>query len=70
MKTNRMERAEQPQSCPECGKTPVATILYGMPAYSQELKRDMKAGRITLGGCCVSGDDPEWECTHCGLQIF
>ena len=70
MKSNRIERAEKPQSCPECGKAPLATILYGMPAFDQELEREMKEGRVTLGGCCIGDDDPVWECTGCGLPIF
>lgn len=70
MKSNRIECATKPQSCPECGKAPLATILYGMPAFDQELEQEMKKGRVTLGGCCISYDDPVWECTGCGLQIF
>jgi hypothetical protein len=41
-----------------------------MPAFDEELERKMNEGRITLGGCCVSDDDPAWEYTHCGLKIF
>ncbi len=40
-KSRRIEHAEKPQRCPECGKAPVATILYGMPAFSRKLERDI-----------------------------
>lgn len=68
--STRVERAQKPRKCPECGQAPLASILYGMPAFDEELEQKMNEGRITLGGCCVSDDDPSWECTHCGLKIF
>ena len=68
--STRVERAQKPRKCPECGQAPLASILYGMPAFDEELERKMNEGRITLGDCCVSDDDPAWECTHCGLKIF
>lgn len=68
--STRVERAQKPRKCPECGQAPLASILYGMPAFDEEIERKMNEGRITLGGCCVSDDDPVWECTHCGLKIF
>lgn len=68
--STRVERAQKPRKCPECGQAPLASILYGMPAFDEELERKMNEGRITLDGCCVSDDDPAWECAHCGLKIF
>ena len=68
--SGRVERAQKPRKCPQCGQAPLASILYGMPAFDGELEREMKEGRITLGGCGVSEDDPAWECTHCGLKVF
>jgi len=69
-KSTRVERAQKPRKCPKCGQAPLARILYGMPAFDEELERKIEEGRITLGGCCVSDDDPTWECSHCGLKIF
>lgn len=68
--STRVERTRKPRKCPKCKQTPLASILYGMPAFNEELKRKMDEGTITLGGCCISNDDPAWECTHCGLKIF
>ncbi len=69
-RSSRIERVQKPRKCPECGQVPLASVLYGMPAFDEELERKMKEGKITLGGCCISLDDPAWECTHCGLKIF
>lgn len=66
----RVECGQKPDECPECGRAPLACILYGLPAFDEELERDMAEGRVVLGGCCISGDDPAWQCTHCGLEIF
>ncbi len=48
----------------------MASILYGMPTFSEKLQRELDEGRTTLGGCCVSEDDPAWECSQCGVKIF
>lgn len=68
--TPRIERSEKPDECPNCGHTPVAEILWGMPAYSEQLRAEEQAGRIVFGGCCVSDDDPEWECAKCHQHIY
>ena len=66
----RIERTCKPRKCPACASGPVETILYGMPAFSEELRRDLDEGRITLGGCIVSDDDPRWKCAACGQPIW
>lgn len=70
MGSERIEKKQKPKRCPVCGASPVASILYGMPAITPELKQKLKEGRITLGGCCISDDDPRWECTSCGIKIY
>ena len=25
---------------------------------------------IVLGGCCITGNDPQKECAHCGFQFL
>jgi hypothetical protein len=40
------------------------------PAYSAELEADMKAGRIAIGGCELTGDDPAWKCMECETGIY
>lgn len=65
------QREKKPQrpkrTCPKCGSDKVARILYGLVAYD-DVKNDLKAGRITLGGCCVTDESPAWECTQCGKK--
>ena len=36
-----------------------------MPFYSEEFQRDVYYGRIALGGCCITDDDPMWKCVEC-----
>jgi ribosomal protein L37AE/L43A len=66
----RYEYLKKPAKCPECGSTHVAKILYGLPTFSEKLEAEMKAGRITLGGCCVTNDDPVWQCADCNVIIY
>ena len=60
----------KPDKCPHCGSNRIANILYGYPAYSEELEADRASGRITLGGCYVSNDDPVWQCADCRIKIY
>ncbi len=62
--------AKKPRACPSCGHTPIASIMYGMPALSDTLNRDLNEGRIVLGGCCVSDDDPSWACSACNKVFY
>ena len=51
--------------CPRCGSVDTAEILYGLPAFDDELAALLDAGRIHLGGCCRSGFDPRYYCNTC-----
>lgn len=55
--------------CPQCGSLNVAEILWGMPAYDEELERRLANGSIVLGGCCISPADPDWHCNDCGCEF-
>ena len=70
MAEERIERESKPEKCPQCGCTPVAEILYGFPDFSGDLEQQLDTNEIVLGGCCISGDDPEWQCPRCFLGIF
>jgi hypothetical protein len=52
--------------CPRCGSLRVAEILYGTPAHSRRLERDVSAGRVVLAGCLVTDDAPARQCADCG----
>lgn len=51
--------------CPRCGSINTARILYGMPAMDEELERKINAGKIYIGGCCITGFDEKYYCNAC-----
>ncbi len=59
----------RPRKCPRCGSERIAEILYGMPDLSGELRLDLEAGRVVLGGCEVTGNDPRWRCIRCSYEM-
>lgn len=66
----RYKYAEKPEKCPACGSSKVADVIYGYLDYSDELQSQLDQGKIILGGCCVTNDDPEWQCSECGVDIY
>jgi hypothetical protein len=60
----------KPRKCPQCGSAKIADILYGLPIFSPELEKELKDGKIELGGCCISDDDPIWRCVDCETDIY
>lgn len=57
------------RKCPKCGSNNVAEILYGLPDFSDEMLQALKDGKIVCGGCCISGNDPEYRCNKCGYEF-
>ena len=57
------------RKCPRCGSRDVAEYLWGMPAFSEQLEKDMADHKIILGGCCVTGNDPSAHCNACGKDF-
>ena len=57
------EEREAPK-CPSCGSSKVVPIVYGMPG--SELAEAYERGEVELGGCVITGDDPQWRCKGCG----
>jgi hypothetical protein len=35
-----------------------------------EAFEEAQAGKIVLGGCEVTDDDPSWQCLDCDTKIF
>ena len=59
------------RKCPKCGHAPMSVILYGMPNLSSEkLRRDIDAGKVSFGGCCVSPGAPKWRCDNCDQDFY
>jgi hypothetical protein len=40
-----------------------------MPDFTEKLERDLKAGRVHLGGCSVTGSDPNYYCNDCEIEF-
>ena len=57
------------KQCPRCGSRDVAEYRFGMPVFSGELMDQIKKKEIKLGGCCVSGNDPQYHCNACRLDF-
>ena len=51
------------KKCPACASLNVINILYGMP--NEEAFLAAEKGEIKLGGCVISGFDPEYYCKDC-----
>lgn len=65
MTTKRREESAKP--CPRCGSLEIVPIMYGLPG--PEMMEAANQGRIALGGCCVTDDDPQKECKACGTRF-
>ncbi len=57
------------RKCPRCGSSDVAEYLWGLPAFSEQLEKDMADHKIILGGCCITGNDPSAHCNTCGKDF-
>ena len=67
----RYEYVRKPRKCPSCGAASVARILYGFPDMSsEELRDDLDAGRVVLGGCALLGVEPDWQCVSCEVVMY
>ncbi len=52
--------------CPSCKAKAGVEIVYGYPV-GKALDMEQR-GEIALGGCCVTGDDPDRACNACGYK--
>ena len=51
--------------CPHCGSENVSYIMYGLPAYSEELQRQLEEKEVILGGCMITPLSEQWYCQDC-----
>jgi len=54
--------------CPKCDSSSVAEILWGYYTDVNSLEDALEKKEIVLGGCCVTDNDPKWECNECSHQ--
>ncbi|PAA74849.1 hypothetical protein BOX15_Mlig009883g3, partial [Macrostomum lignano] len=69
----QQQSAESDEACPQCGhqlnadSSVIVPIVYGRP--SSELMASAEAGRVKLGGCCISPDSPTLHCKKCDVSF-
>jgi hypothetical protein len=68
--TKEYTSESEPLICPECGSERIATYLYGKVFDDPELSKDIKDGKIVLGGCILMRVNPKWQCTDCLIKIY
>ena len=61
------EVVAKPANCPFCGGN-IVPIIYGEP--NEETFEKAEKGEVKLGGCCLSGADPQWACAECGQEFL
>ena len=54
---------DKPGKCPNCGSHKTVLILYGYP--TEGALGEAQQGKIELGGCVITGNDPKEHCTEC-----
>ncbi len=52
--------------CPQCGAEGARPIAYGFPDDS--LMAAAERGEVTLGGCTIEPNAPDWRCRSCGAE--
>ena len=55
-------------TCPTCKKAKLVPIVYGLP--TSDVAEREGARQIVLGGCCVTGNEPELECLGCEARFM
>jgi hypothetical protein len=58
------------KNCPNCDSPRIAKIVYGYPNYDDKMAEDISEEEIVLGGCCVTEDDPDFQCIECQALIY
>jgi hypothetical protein len=62
----RGDTAMEDRSCPECGSTEVAEILYGL--FDRDPSDVYRDRRVVPGGCVVFSNSPTWRCLGCKAE--
>ena len=56
--------SQRPDRCVECGASPVAVVLRGLPTeYDGDA---VNRGDLIYGGCIILDEQPRWQCSKCG----
>ena len=61
----------KPKKCLSCGSKNVFQIMYGLAdEYVFKYFQEKRKIDFIIGGCIVTGYDPEWGCTDCNAYYF
>ena len=52
--------------CPQCNSSDIIPISYGYPGF--EMMEKSTKGKIVLGGCCITDNQPNKHCTECEFE--
>jgi len=61
-------RLRKGSTCPFCATGRLAPIVYGLP--TSDLADREASLEIVLGGCVVTGSDPELACHNCERRFM
>ena len=63
--TPRKRKTSNRKKCPSCDSDSIASIVYGyvVEAEPGRMEKELDAGKIVMGGCCVGFE--KWECNKC-----
>jgi hypothetical protein len=56
-------------NCLKCNSDNLAKYHYGLPNFTDELKKQIDDGKIILGGCELSIDNPSYCCNDCKYEF-
>jgi len=63
VRTLEVMSTDDTEPCPECASKNTRGISYGYP--EEDTMEAARRGEIELGGCIVTGNDPDWHCADC-----
>ena len=55
--------------CPKCKSDDIARFQYGLPEFTDELRRLIAEKKIVLGGCELAFDNPIYFCNNCRKEF-
>lgn len=55
--------------CPNCNSGNTCRVIYGLPALTEALERDLKAGKLHLGGCVIEEESANRHCNDCEVDF-
>jgi hypothetical protein len=54
--------------CPRCDSSRQSLIVYGLVEMTDDLRAQLNAGAVALGGSTIRRSNPEWLCRDCGCR--